>query len=197
MTALPARRHKCRPTFLIHCFLQVTYFSHQLDDSLRRPLYKHNKQCQYKSFQETYMYAAKRKCIITSGENHHRLKGEGGHQPKALKCENSTNQLMSAANKSHLHCACTIANAHVAHKFHNRVISFRASKYVKKYWKDQKSNLKNEHKCIRGKPLNMGDEAAGSISASIRAGCHDSRHGVLHEISLASRRPDNYGSICS
>lgn len=136
MTALPARRHKCRPTFLIHCFLQVTYFSHQLDDSLRRPLLKHNKQCQYKSFQETYMYAAKCKCIITSGENHHRLKGEGGHQPKALKCENRTNQLMPAANKSHLHCACTIANAHVAHKFHNRVMSFRASKY----WKDQKSN---------------------------------------------------------
>lgn len=75
------------------------------------------------------MYAAKRKCIITSGENHHRLRG--GHQPKALKCDNGTNQLMPAANKSHLHCACTIANAHVAHKLLNRVMSFRVSKYVK------------------------------------------------------------------
>lgn len=28
------------------------------------------------------MYAAKRKCIMTSGENHHRLQG-GGDQPKA------------------------------------------------------------------------------------------------------------------
>lgn len=43
----------------------------------------------------------------------------------------------------------------------------------------------------------MGDEAAGSTSASIRAGCHDSRDSVLQEISLASRRPDNYETICS